>query len=210
MANDQYNQDYPFFINHLARERTAEGRVIDTLRAYDQFIRPLGLPGGSTVLDIGACTGSLMNKLNWLGDYQMYGIDLNEAAIEAGKFANSDLNLSVASAEILPFARGSFDAVISQDLLEHIHPQNLSQVLKEFRRVGRGGRMVHKVTVLEDTDWIDADETHQTKETAMWWVRLFNKNGYRVLSNPTKAYLDRWKFLPVTKLMYGYFVLEPL
>lgn len=90
---------------------------------------------GSTVLDLG-CGDGLM--LSMLKDKQVTGkgIDLSEKGIEKAKTKGLDVSVfDFGSGSRLPFDDGSFDTVISLDVLEHLYDPTV--VLKEAARVAR-------------------------------------------------------------------------
>ncbi len=208
LSLEKYGADYPFLVEHLERQNHIDATILDAIRAYTSYISTLHLPRGSRVLDIGACTGTTMNYLKRMAGWKMFGIDLSFAAIKAGNELYGKQRLATADAQSLPFRTNSFGAVISQDLLEHIPEDQLPLAIHEMGRVCNGNRMVHKVTVLEDTEWIDNDDTHATKQPAEWWQQLFEDQGWRTLADTTQRYIDRYQWRPVFPEMHGFFLLE--
>lgn len=206
----QYRVKEEPYGTQIAQERTLGKRVIDTLNTYDLFVRPLDLPPGSRILDVTAGTGGLLHRMGWLGGFQMHGISLDEQQPEAGREVYGDSDMVQADPQAIPFARGSFDAVISRRLLEHIPPEQLKKLLLDFKRVGKSGRMIHQITVQEDMIEMGIETGNPNLRPASWWIKLFSDNRLRVTSNPNKHFLDRRGFLPVIREMHGYFVLELL
>ncbi|MGI5826255.1 MAG: class I SAM-dependent methyltransferase [Patescibacteria group bacterium] len=165
---------------------------------------PLGLRSGDTILDVGSCLGDLGHYLKFLG-VKTAGIDLNKYAIKKGRemFGNECKNISfVGNAKNLPFSDKSFAAVVSQDLLEHLPSEgHANQALREMERVLRGGRMYHKITVLEDPH-IHADFTHSLKWPSVQWERWFTQNGYKIIGPTTRR-------IPMRNgISYGHFLIE--
>jgi len=101
---------------------------------------------GTNVLDLGCFTGG--RAIAWYQRYDLgsiTGIDVNPVFIEAGRrFAESqgaNARFVQAFGEALPFGDGTFDAILSFDVFEHV--QDLSETLRECRRVLRpGGRLL--------------------------------------------------------------------
>ncbi|MFH1398665.1 MAG: class I SAM-dependent methyltransferase [Candidatus Woesearchaeota archaeon] len=91
----------------------------------------LKLKKGDKILEIGCNRGSYVRELQ--KGYEVYGIDVNEAAIKEG-MAN---NLSVMSATKTDFPDCHFDKVYSSHVIEHI--QDTNGLLKEIHRVLKPG-----------------------------------------------------------------------
>ena len=95
------------------------------------------IPEGSRILD--AACGSASNCVWLLGRGEYFGADVSLGGLKRAQRTN--LQLTCADAEALPFAEGEFDAVLSTYALEH--SANPVQMLRELVRVVRlGGRIV--------------------------------------------------------------------
>ena len=100
--------------------------------------------GGAAILDAGCGTGGLIGRLaprhpQW----RWSGIDVSELAFahatrRAAGDAAADIRLG--SITELPFREGSFDAVVSADVLYHVDDDE--RALREFVRVLRPGGVV--------------------------------------------------------------------
>lgn len=90
---------------------------------------------GKTILDYGCGFGSLSEKLLERGA-DVYPVEIDP---KRAKIAHENLRgraQTVMIGEGLPFARESFDAVISMDVIEHVYPvESLSEYLSEAFRV---------------------------------------------------------------------------
>src|SRR5882672_8347560 len=95
------------------------------------------IPEGSRILDV-AC-GSASNCVWLLKRGKYFGTDISQSGLRRAQ--RPELQLACADAEALPFAEGSFDAVISTYALEHsVAP---IEMLREMVNVVRtGGRIV--------------------------------------------------------------------
>jgi SAM-dependent methyltransferase len=101
-----------------------------------ELIRPLHRPG-LRILEVGSGAGGVTDFLRT----PVTGVDTTFERTEDR--ATSSLTRVEARADALPFADGSFDVVLSLEMLEHIPPEQRDAVLSEMLRVlADGGRMV--------------------------------------------------------------------
>lgn len=111
----------------------------------DVLLQPLIAGGVSDVLDAGCGTG--FNALNLERRYglRVCGADLARLAIAYCRERGLKRS-TIASIARLPFADGSFDLVLSFDVLSHLPPGDDERALQEFVRVLRpGGWMLLRV-----------------------------------------------------------------
>jgi len=102
-----------------------------------EFLRRAGLtPAAKHVLEIGCGKGAILGYLQKAG-HVVTGIDVDASALKYCLAPHGDLAVSVASGDSLPFADGSFEAVLSFDVFEHIRDSD--RHLKEVRRVLKPG-----------------------------------------------------------------------
>jgi 2-polyprenyl-6-hydroxyphenyl methylase/3-demethylubiquinone-9 3-methyltransferase len=97
-------------------------------------------PHVSTALDVGSGGGFVTEELARMG-FETTGIDPSEESVRvaAAHAAANGLRIRYArgSGEALPFDSGSFDAVLSCDVLEHV--RELPRVVSEIARVLKPG-----------------------------------------------------------------------
>ncbi len=93
---------------------------------------------GRRVLDVGCGLGQYVRRIGELAG-ESYGIDIEAARVRAG--ARATPGLLLASAGALPFADGSFDVILLNEVIEHVADERLT--LSEAARVLRpGGHLV--------------------------------------------------------------------
>ena len=63
------------------------------------------------------------------------GVDISSAAIELARGSLPQVDLRTAPLKSLPFEDGSFELVVSNDVLQHVPEQELAESLGELRRV---------------------------------------------------------------------------
>ena len=93
------------------------------------------------ILDIGCGTGAMSKRLERWG--RVVSADFSELALQFSRRRGLN-HLVGADAMKLPFASGSFDALVAMDMLEHLPDDNAA--LQEFARVLKpGGRVLATV-----------------------------------------------------------------
>ena len=106
---------------------------------------------GGKVLDIGCSTGEGLDAMRRLGDWEPYGVEINNAA--AG-YARDNLGLDVFPGTLLEahYPDAFFDMVTMWNVLEHLHrPQD---TLTEIARIVRPGGVL--VISIPDPDCVEA------------------------------------------------------
>ncbi len=117
------------------------GEARPPLRNLDVIHAWLGALKGRSVLDVGCGRGGVARMLAAEGA-EVTGIDpLAEAVAEASATV-PEARFQVAGAEALPFADGSFDAVVIINALHHVPGPLMGGALEEAARVSRGPVLV--------------------------------------------------------------------
>lgn len=118
------------------------------LQAAEETLRPGGLglteyaleccnlPDGSRVLDAGCGTAATARHLLNSGRLDAVGVDRSHSLLAEGRRLCSQVPLVCADLERLPFADGSFDALVCECVLSQT---DAPLVLSRFRRVLRPG-----------------------------------------------------------------------
>ena len=203
-----YDQSYQFLRNSVAKSRRPSQKAKDAVRTFRDIYFALKLRPGDSVLDVGCNIGTEGHYLQMAG-IRAFGVDVNFAALKIGSeiYGRDKGSWRVqAMATNLPFADASIDYVVSQDIFEHFEGEaEARRVFQEMVRICKGNRMAHKITVLEDREWIDADPSHRIKEPARWWARFFRSQGWRVVRNPEQK---RISLTGKRTLRHGFFLIE--
>jgi len=91
---------------------------------------------GQRIFDAGCGTGGF---LRWALDCGSFaaaaGVDVGSAAIELARERVPEADLRVAPLKELPFGDGSFDLVVTNDVLQHVPDAELERSVAELRRV---------------------------------------------------------------------------
>lgn len=86
------------------------------------------------VLEVGSNIGIQLMQLQKMGFKNLYGIEINSYAVEHAKDNTKNINIIQGSSFDIPFKSGYFDLVFTSDVLIHIDPSNIQEVLKEIHR----------------------------------------------------------------------------
>lgn len=123
---------------------------------------------GKKVLEVGCGQGPVVNHLAPLGPSRMVGMDMSDASLRRAQegvreLGHKTVSLFHADAERLPFADGSFDAVVSFGVLHHT--PDTDGAVQEVRRVLKpGGTATVMLYRTGNPKWW---ATHALR----WWAR---------------------------------------
>ncbi len=137
-------------------------------------------PGPARVLDAGCGTGGLIRSLRTVKPaWSVAGLDFMPLACELARERTGG-EITEGSITALPFADGSFDAVVSADVVCQV--DDGAAALREFARVVRPGGVVLVNVPAYRWLWSYHDDTCETKHryTRPELVGLFRAAGIRV------------------------------
>lgn len=87
------------------------------------------------ILEVGSNVGMQLKTLQKMGYKSLYGIELQEYAIEKAKQFTKSINIIKGLADDIPFKDKFFNMVFTSGVLIHIPPENLDKVMSEMVRV---------------------------------------------------------------------------
>ena len=123
------------------------------------------------ILDVGCGDGSFLRGLQTKGFKDLTGVDFTTIDLE---ICSGDINYISSFADKMPFKDNEFDLLTSAEMLEHIHEDNIHDVLKEFQRVCNG-------TLLLTCSHRYSGESHDGKNLHFlvrdknWWETTLSK-----------------------------------
>lgn len=214
---NHFDQYYEHYIHTEGRVASREAQWQEFKRVFEDYVRPLRLKPRDVVLDVGSGLGVTARYLSALG-IRTVNLEVSAYALQRGKQIwrhGQQLGLRSDATPGIPLRDNSVDAVISQDLLEHLQTEEqLHALMVEFGRVckphgmvfGRR-RMVHNVTVLEDTENIHRDPTHHIKWSVKEWDAFFELYGFQRSGPSTQYFVNEEGKMGVHR--HGHFVLQP-
>ncbi len=86
------------------------------------------------ILEVGSNVGNQLLCLQKMGFQNLFGIELQNYAVELSKKQTSGINIIQGSAFEIPFKNGYFDLVFTSGVLIHISPSHLAKVMNEIHR----------------------------------------------------------------------------
>ncbi len=89
------------------------------------------------ILEVGSNVGNQLVALQGMGFRDLYGIELQEYAVEESKRHTRGINILQGSAFDVPFKDGFFDLVFTSGVLIHIAPSDVRTALREICRCSR-------------------------------------------------------------------------
>lgn len=95
------------------------------------------LPKDIRILEIGCNTGMQLASLKGMGFTSLFGIELQEYAVQKAKEYTEGINIIQGSAFDIPFKDDFFDLVFTSGVLIHIAPENLPKVFAEMYRCSK-------------------------------------------------------------------------
>ena len=94
----------------------------------------LTLDKNSKILEVGCNIGLQLLGLQKMGFQNLYGIELQDYAVEKAKFGTNGINIIQGSGFDLPFKNEYFDLVYTAGVLIHISPNDHKQFMSEMLR----------------------------------------------------------------------------
>jgi ubiquinone/menaquinone biosynthesis C-methylase UbiE len=129
-----------FFDSHAASKAYDVFTPATNERIIDIVVRLGGLVPGARIADLGCGSGAFSERLRQRG-YSCTGVDLSPKLIRIAREKYPGIEFLEGDIERLPFADGSFDAVLLAGVLHHL-PER-AKCAAEIKRILRpGGRFV--------------------------------------------------------------------
>ena len=156
------------------------------VRWRKEAIRRLEIPAGALVLDAGAGTGDISLQIRRSRkDVRVIASDLTPAMMLAGKKrpGAGDILWVAADAQHLPFARGTFEGVISGYLLRNVG--DLDRTLAEQSRVLKPG-----------SRWVALDTTPPQHNILQPFVRFHLQVVIPLLGRLVTGDAEAYRYLP--------------
>lgn len=95
------------------------------------------LPKDIKILEVGCNIGLQLDGLQRMGFTNLYGIELQQYAVEKAKEYTRNINLIQGSGFDIPFKDNYFDIVCTNGVLIHIAPENYKSIMGEMVRCSK-------------------------------------------------------------------------
>jgi pseudaminic acid biosynthesis-associated methylase len=92
------------------------------------------IPRNAKILEVGCNIGLQLQLLQKMGFTNLYGIELQEYAVEKAKTITKGINIIQGSGFDIPFRDGYFNLVYTSGVLIHINPDHLPTIISEVYR----------------------------------------------------------------------------
>ncbi len=167
---------------------------------------------GGRLLEIGSGLGHLVGQLEKA--FQTFAADVNPWALQRSRQVAPRTCHAACSAGALPFATGSFDAILIKHVVEHL-PDPAASLAEIGRLAAPGGVLILATPNLDSLlkpwkgeRWIGyQDPTHISLKPPVEWLRLVEEAGFTVLKVISDGFWDvpyiRWIPTLVQKLVFG-------
>ena len=93
------------------------------------------LPKKIKILEVGCNIGNQLSCLYKMGFKNLYGIELQKKCLMIIKKKKKFINVVNGSADYLPFENNSFDLVFTNNVLIHISPSEIKNIVNEIYRI---------------------------------------------------------------------------
>lgn len=138
--NNYYNIEYaPANLNAIDTKGDRPGSASNlTTDRYSQLYSALSphIHDQQEVLDVGCAMGGFLDYLRQKGFNRLSGVDMAETYVEHARIKNQ-YRIELGNAESLPFSDHTFDAIVMEQVLEHL--VNPVRAFQEARRVLKNG-----------------------------------------------------------------------
>ncbi|MDJ1491720.1 methyltransferase domain-containing protein [Cytophagaceae bacterium DM2B3-1] len=108
---------------------------LSKIEMNSQFIGQL--PRTTRILEVGCNIGMQLVGLQRMGFTELYGIELQNYAVEKAKQYSKNINIICGSGFDIPFKDAYFDIVVTNGVLIHIDPKDLPTIMQEMYRCSK-------------------------------------------------------------------------
>lgn len=185
----KFGQDYtdrnPIDVDKMDRELGEYCGAGLKSNLFRQFLSPERIHRGR-VLEVGSNVGvqlKILQKVN--PTLELYGLEPMEYAIDKGRSTYPDIHFTQGTAFDIPFEDNSFDVVMTNTVLIHIHPNDLPGALSEIHRVCR--RYIH---------------FHEYYADALTEIRYHGRAGLLWKANFMQCYMELFPGLTCVEVRY--------
>lgn len=100
-----------------------------------RFLRDI--PTDARILEVGCNIGNQLLLLQQLGYSNLYGVDVQDYALEMARSRTKNMNFTQATTFALPYEDKYFDMIFTSGVLIHVSPMDLPVALNEIHRCAK-------------------------------------------------------------------------
>ena len=183
-----------------------------TIRMAHHISNQLDFTREDKILDFGCAKGFLVKALRIL-DFQAYGADISQYAIQNCDSTVKDYCRLITDPELIFDNKIQFDWILAKDVFEHISEEELNETLLNLRKIGNN---LFAAIPLSENDICNKyivpayenDITHVIRKSMEWWTLKFQTCGWKIKqsSNSFTGCKENWtKKFPTGN---GFYILE--
>jgi ubiquinone/menaquinone biosynthesis C-methylase UbiE len=167
---------------------------------------------GASVLECGVGPGHLLMFMEgWFPKHSLYGLDIDQKALQAASLRTRRTSLLIASAQTLPFDQEQFELVLSLHMIEHLpEPERF---ISEAVRVLRPGGVLALATPnpvglgarLMGPGWSGWHPEHISLKPPEEWREILRNHRFSILRDGTTGLsgIPIFRRLPLALLNWG-------
>jgi ubiquinone/menaquinone biosynthesis C-methylase UbiE len=169
-------------------------------RAHSAALAASGIKNGMRVLEVGMGSGEMFHQLIQLNPAgETIGTDLSPNMAERSqtiarqRFPKAAAHCQSADVRYLPFATGSFDAIMCCYLFELLPPEDVARTVGELRRVLKSGGRLTVILVAQNKASFNALYKMAGRAVPAFWGRQVEKSVAPLLtSKGFRIHADRY------------------
>ena len=159
-------------------------------RAHRAALAASGIENGMRVLEVAMGSGEMFHQLIEMNpDGETIGTDLSPNMAERSqtiarqRFPKAAAHCQSADVRYLPFATGSFDAIMCCYLFELLPPEDVAKTVAELRRVLKPGGRLTVILVAQNKASFNALYKMAGKMVPAFWGRQVEKSVAQLLTS---------------------------
>ena len=137
---DEYHEQDPYSVQERLESQFHQRRIRTTLISLESAVSTRG--GSARILDIGCGEGHITSLIKEAyGTAAIVGLDASLGAISSAKAKYPEIEFMVADAYQVPFPNDYFDAIVLNNIYEHV-PDPMRLLAEVLRLLRSGGEVV--------------------------------------------------------------------
>jgi pseudaminic acid biosynthesis-associated methylase len=170
------------------------------IKMNEKFLQ--NIPKDAKILEVGTNVGNQLLHLQNMGFTNLYGVEIQQRAVNYSKNRADALNIIQGDALDIPFKDNFFDLVFTSGVLIHISPDNINSAIKEIARVSKN--YIWGFEYYADT----YTEVQYQGQMNLMWKTDFRKLYLDNIDNLKEVKEEKYKYLKDANLEDQMFLLQ--